>query len=301
MGKFYVTTPIYYVNDVPHIGHTYTTVAGDVLTRWRRLFGDDVFYLTGTDEHGLKVQRAAEARGISPQQLVDETASSVPPHVGRARHRLRRLHPHDRAPPLPGRPAVPAGGVRRGRHRARHVRRPLLRVVRGVLHRGRARRRQPLPDPPASGRARHRGELLLQAVALRGQAARALRGASRSSAARLPAERGARVHQARAARLLDEPDVDRLGRAVAVGSEARHLRVVRRAVQLLHRGRLRRGPPTLRPLLAGRLPPRRQGHPAVPRGVLARDVDVGGHGATEDACSRTGGCSSAARRCRRPR
>ena len=74
MTKFYVTTPIYYVNDVPHIGHAYTTVAADVLTRWRRLFGDDVFFLTGTDEHGLKVQRAAEARGISPQALVDETA-----------------------------------------------------------------------------------------------------------------------------------------------------------------------------------------------------------------------------------
>jgi methionyl-tRNA synthetase len=74
MRRFYVTTPIYYVNDVPHIGHAYTTVAGDVLTRWRRLWGDDVFYLTGTDEHGLKVQRAAEARGISPSTLVDETA-----------------------------------------------------------------------------------------------------------------------------------------------------------------------------------------------------------------------------------
>jgi methionyl-tRNA synthetase len=74
MSRFYVTTPIYYVNDVPHIGHAYTTVAGDVLTRWRRLWGDDVFYLTGTDEHGLKVQRAAEARGLSPKELVDETA-----------------------------------------------------------------------------------------------------------------------------------------------------------------------------------------------------------------------------------
>jgi methionyl-tRNA synthetase len=74
--KFYVTTPIYYVNDVPHIGHAYTTVAGDVLTRWRRLWGDDVFFLTGTDEHGLKVQRAAEDRGITPQQLVDETAAA---------------------------------------------------------------------------------------------------------------------------------------------------------------------------------------------------------------------------------
>jgi len=74
MPRFYVTTPIYYVNDVPHIGHAYTTVAGDVLTRWRRLWGDEVFYLTGTDEHGLKVQRAAEARGVTPKELVDETA-----------------------------------------------------------------------------------------------------------------------------------------------------------------------------------------------------------------------------------
>ena len=75
-APFYVTTPIYYVNDVPHIGHAYTTVAADVLTRWRRLFGDDVFLLTGTDEHGLKVQRAAEARGITPQELVDRDGAA---------------------------------------------------------------------------------------------------------------------------------------------------------------------------------------------------------------------------------
>jgi methionyl-tRNA synthetase len=75
MPPFYVTTPIYYPNDVPHIGHAYTTVAADVLTRWRRLFGDDVFFLTGTDEHGLKIQRAAEANGISPQQMVDRTSA----------------------------------------------------------------------------------------------------------------------------------------------------------------------------------------------------------------------------------
>ena len=63
--RFYVTTPIYYVNDVPHIGHAYTTVTADALARWHRLLGDDVFFLTGTDEHGLKVQRAAEARRAS--------------------------------------------------------------------------------------------------------------------------------------------------------------------------------------------------------------------------------------------
>src|SRR5262245_35041452 len=74
-NRFYLTTPIYYVNDVPHIGHAYTTVAGDVITRWHRMWGHDVFFPTGTDEHGLKVQRAAEARGITPKELVDETAA----------------------------------------------------------------------------------------------------------------------------------------------------------------------------------------------------------------------------------
>jgi len=72
---FYVTTPIYYVNDAPHIGHAYTTVAADVLARWRRLWGDDVMFLTGTDEHGLKVQRAAEANGVTPLEWSDRTSA----------------------------------------------------------------------------------------------------------------------------------------------------------------------------------------------------------------------------------
>ncbi|HEY5200702.1 MAG TPA: class I tRNA ligase family protein, partial [Acidothermaceae bacterium] len=71
-GKaFYLTTPIYYVNDVPHIGHAYTTVAGDVLTRWHRQRGEKVWFLTGTDEHGEKVLRTAEAHDVSPQQWAD--------------------------------------------------------------------------------------------------------------------------------------------------------------------------------------------------------------------------------------
>ncbi|UNQ73693.1 methionine--tRNA ligase [Infirmifilum sp. NZ] len=71
-GKaFYVTTPIYYPNDVPHIGHAYTTVLADVLARWYRLNGYDVFFLTGTDEHGLKLQRAAEKVGKTPKEFVD--------------------------------------------------------------------------------------------------------------------------------------------------------------------------------------------------------------------------------------
>jgi len=74
-GPFYVTTPIYYVNDAPHIGHAYTTVLADVLSRYARLRGIETFFLTGTDEHGEKVQRAAEKRGITPQQQADEMAA----------------------------------------------------------------------------------------------------------------------------------------------------------------------------------------------------------------------------------
>jgi methionyl-tRNA synthetase len=73
-GKFYLTTPIYYVNDVPHIGHASTTILADVLARYHRLLGEDVFFLTGTDEHGQKVANAAAERGVSPQDHVDRMA-----------------------------------------------------------------------------------------------------------------------------------------------------------------------------------------------------------------------------------
>ena len=71
MKSFYLTTPIYYVNDAPHIGHAYTTVAGDVLTRWHRQRGESVWFLTGTDEHGQKVMRTAEENKVAPQAWVD--------------------------------------------------------------------------------------------------------------------------------------------------------------------------------------------------------------------------------------
>jgi methionyl-tRNA synthetase len=69
---FYITTPIYYVNDEPHLGHAYTTVVADVLARYERLRGREVFFLTGTDEHGQKVQRAVQERAIDEQAYVDE-------------------------------------------------------------------------------------------------------------------------------------------------------------------------------------------------------------------------------------
>lgn len=74
---YYLTTPIYYPSDKLHIGHAYTTVAGDAMARYKRLRGYDVMYLTGTDEHGQKIERVAKEKGVTPQQFVDQIVSSI--------------------------------------------------------------------------------------------------------------------------------------------------------------------------------------------------------------------------------
>jgi len=71
MNTTYITTPIYYVNDVPHIGHAYTTVIADTVARFARLKGDDTYFMTGTDEHGQKIEEAAAKHGQSPKQYAD--------------------------------------------------------------------------------------------------------------------------------------------------------------------------------------------------------------------------------------
>src|SRR5512135_2086681 len=81
---FYVTTPIYYVNDVPHIGHAYTTIIADALARFQKLAGKDVFFLTGTDEHGQKIEKAAAEKGMTPLALADSV-------VGRAQDLWKAL------------------------------------------------------------------------------------------------------------------------------------------------------------------------------------------------------------------
>lgn len=90
MSRFYITTPIYYVNDEAHLGHAYTTTMADVLTRYHQLLGDETFFLTGTDEHGLKVQQAAARRGITPQAHADELA----PRFAQLWEKLN-IHPDD--------------------------------------------------------------------------------------------------------------------------------------------------------------------------------------------------------------
>ncbi|UOQ88502.1 methionine--tRNA ligase [Agromyces endophyticus] len=76
-SSFYITTPIFYVNDVPHIGHAYTEVAADVLARWHRQAGDDTWMLTGTDEHGQKILRTATANGVTPQEWADKLVADA--------------------------------------------------------------------------------------------------------------------------------------------------------------------------------------------------------------------------------
>ena len=106
--SFYVTTPIYYVNAAPHLGHAYTTIAADVMARHHRQRGEEVFFLTGTDEHGEPVADAAHALGIEPQELADRNAERFKALAPQLAREQRLLHPHDRPPARSGRP----GGAR---------------------------------------------------------------------------------------------------------------------------------------------------------------------------------------------
>ena len=74
---FYITTPIYYPSDKLHIGHSYTTVAADAIARYKRMKGYDVMFLTGTDEHGQKIQRKAQEKGITPKEYVDNIVTGI--------------------------------------------------------------------------------------------------------------------------------------------------------------------------------------------------------------------------------
>ena len=75
-GTFYLTTPIYYVNDAPHLGHAYTTILADAMTRYHRLAGDEAYFLTGTDEHGERIAQVAAKAGITPQALADRNSAA---------------------------------------------------------------------------------------------------------------------------------------------------------------------------------------------------------------------------------
>ena len=182
--RFYVTTPIYYVNDAPHVGHAYTTVNADALARWHRLLGDDVFFLTGTDEHGDKIARAAEAHGVSPQEWVDSTSRRFVEAWDGARHLQRRLHPHHRAPP----PPAPSSEFLQKIHDNGFIELGIYSGLYCVSCEDYKKESELVDgncaDPRHAGRAARGGELLLQAERVRGPAPRVVRGQSRRRRAR---------------------------------------------------------------------------------------------------------------------
>ena len=140
-STFYVTTPIYYVNDVPHIGHAYATLACDVMARFKRLDGYDVHFLTGTDEHGQKVEKAAEAAGLSPQAFTDKVSQSFRDLIGVMNFSPDGLHPDDREAPLRRLPGFVGEARRRRRHLPRQVCRLVFGARRSLLRRQRDRSR----------------------------------------------------------------------------------------------------------------------------------------------------------------
>ena len=136
--KFYITTAISYPNGPPHIGHAYEAIATDAIARFERLDGKDVFFLTGTDEHGLKMKQTAVKEGLAPRALADRNSAALPRHGRGARPLQRRLHPHHRGAALPlvgGDLAAHGAGPQR-RHLPQEVRRLVLRARRGLLRRG---------------------------------------------------------------------------------------------------------------------------------------------------------------------
>ena len=228
---YYITTPIYYVNAEPHLGHAYTTIAADILARHMRQRGEDVFFLTGTDEHGEPVAQAAERLGVSPRELADKNSerfrdlvrridatndffirTSDPEHEAAVQEVVQRIYDNDY--------------VYEGTYEGYYC--PRCADFKSDAD----RRRQQVPDPPHPARAREGGQLVLQAVGLPGAARTALRGAARLGNARRALQRGALVHQAGPERHLPLTRAPALGRAGAVGRVAGDLRLVRRAAQL---------------------------------------------------------------------
>ena len=170
--KFYITTPIYYVNARPHIGHAYTTIACDTIARRQRLMGFDTYFLTGTDEHGQKIERAAQAAGKTPQQLTDEVSAefrALWDRMGLTYDDFIRTTSdrHKQGVQALWKRIRDNGYIYKGSYT-----RPVLRLRRTL--RGCCRARRALPGVRTAHRDRQGRKLLLQAVGLSGQTAGAL-------------------------------------------------------------------------------------------------------------------------------
>ncbi len=211
---FYVTTPIYYVNDVPHIGHAYTTIIADALARHNRLAGREVFFLTGTDEHGQKIEKAAAERGITPQELADAVVTRAQ-DLWKAldiSHDffIRTTMPiHEQGVQKLFQALLDKGDIYKG-----DVQGLVLRLGRGLpagRRAGRQGRSQGLPRLRQGGRGPLGRDLFLPALGLPAKAPRPLRGPAPVRPAAEPDERGDELRPLGAARLEHHPDHRQVG------------------------------------------------------------------------------------------
>ena len=276
---YYITTPIYYVNDVPHIGHAYTTLACDALARFMRLDGRDVQFLTGTDEHGQKVEKAAADAGHRSADLHRPGVAELPRPRGGDELQQRRFHPHHRAAPQSQAcQALWRKLVDKRRDLSRLLCRLVLGPRRGVLRRDElswptARRADRAPSRVGRG-----AELFLPPVGLAGPAAR--RSTTTNPDFILPATRRNEVTSFVKGGLQDL-SVSRttFDWGVPVPGDPEHVMYVwldALTNYIIGAGLSRHERPSSTHLLARRLAHGRQGHPALPRGLLAGLPDGAG-------------------------
>ena len=240
--SFYVTTPIYYVNAAPHLGHAYSTIGADILARHHRQRGEDVFFLTGTDEHGEPVALAAEREGVTPKELADRNAArfealmprinasndffirtSDPRHKERVQAFMQRVHDN--------------GHVYKGLYEGWYCPRCADFKSENEIAEGNT---CPIHRIPLD---REEEENWFFRLRPSRSSSSGSTTSARASSPPAALQRGALVHHRRPQRRLAQPREDHLGRRGPVGPRARLLRLVRRAAQLLHGAVLRRGRP----------------------------------------------------------
>ena len=249
---FYVTTPIYYVNAAPHLGHAYSTIAADVMARHMRQRGEDVFFLTGTDEHGEPVALAAEREGVTPQELADRNAprfkdlmprlnvsndffirTSDPEHMAKVQEILSRIHDN--------------GHVYEGVYEGWYCPRCADFKTDTEIGPG-----QHLPDPQDAADREKEDNYFFALSAFQDDLLELLDEQPDFVLPRHRYNEARSFIESRPAGRLAEPLDVHLGRARAVGRQARLLRLVRRAAELLHGAVLRARRARTSPSASGR-------------------------------------------------
>ena len=242
-ADFYITTAIPYANGAPHIGHAYERIATDAIQRFMRLDGRDTLFVTGMDEHGLKVQQTAAREGVTPQAFVDGIAAQFEAMGellnARADDIVRTTQErHKRSVQEIWERMEANGDIYLSKYAGWYSVRDEAYFDESELSDG-AERQQARADRRA-GEWVEEESYFFKLSAYARQAARPLRSQSRLRHARDLSQRDRRLRQARPRRPLDQPHDLRLGRAGAGRSEARHVCLGRRADQLHHRDRLSR-------------------------------------------------------------